>query len=260
VYLLVDKLGFPQLPIGMLFDRAVSFYCSLDSACNVEDGRHGGSGWDGWFLGKRGISDKVGVAVTKSADHLMTQQTNKVLLKLLLLKQLPNIIHLHLYMASSQTSLPRKTGPDQNQRVYQPGFEDFGFDALEISDTENTAAAPLETEDFGFDDPEQSGMDGAEDFGMDGAEDFRMDGAEDFGMDGAEDLGIDGLTLPEALQPEAQGDEDFGMDSPHLPDDQEFFGCPVAARGRSSVNMFQYHSDFLTLQMQIGVGVSVPHQ
>jgi hypothetical protein len=33
----------------MLFDRAVSFHCSLDAACNMEDGRHGRSGW---LLGK----------------------------------------------------------------------------------------------------------------------------------------------------------------------------------------------------------------
>jgi hypothetical protein len=107
-------------------------------------------------------------------------------------------------MASSQTPLPHKTGPEKNQTAYLPGFQDFGFDALEISNTENTAPAPLVAEDFGFDDPDQSGMDGAEDFGM------------------------DGLTLPEALQfartsaapqPEAQGDEDFRMDSASSPDD-----------------------------------------
>jgi hypothetical protein len=48
-YSLLKELGFPQLPVGMLFDRAVSFHCSLDAACNMEDGRHGRSGW---LLGK----------------------------------------------------------------------------------------------------------------------------------------------------------------------------------------------------------------
>jgi len=66
-YFLIDKLGFPQLPVSMLFDRAVRFHRSLDTACNMEHGRHGVSGWDGWLPGKRGISDKVGVAITKLA-------------------------------------------------------------------------------------------------------------------------------------------------------------------------------------------------
>jgi len=58
---------------------------------------------------------------------------------------------------------------------------------------------------------------------------------------------MDGPTQPKAphftrtsaaQQPEAWGDEDFGMASAISPDDQESFGYSPTARSRSSANVF----------------------
>jgi hypothetical protein len=154
-------------------------------------------------------------------------------------------------MASSRTSLPHKTGPGPKQGVYQPELEDFGFDSLDITETEINAAAPPGSEDFGCDHPqvqlkcEKSWMDGMEDFGFDMPEAVQFVGTgeapqPDACWQGDKDFGMDGPLPPdvgtgEAPQPDArwQGDEDFGMDGPLPPDVQESFGGPPEVYSRS---------------------------
>jgi hypothetical protein len=218
----------------------------------MEDGRHSGSGreegwlavWNlkAWDIRRNQSTDTTNLRPDSANKNAQENASPRLLLFEDIVIQVKHYSHLfpisfYCYMASSQTSLPYKTGPGHEQRAYQPGFEDFGFDALDISrdisDTKITVP-PLGGEDFGFDDPlpqecEQPGMDGLLSRGM-----------EDFGMDVAvppEALQLGGTNV--APQPEAQGDEDFGMDAPLPPDDQERFSDSPKARSRPQVNMFR---------------------
>lgn len=137
------------------------------------------------------------------------------------------------YMAAFQSSLPKNIGLGHGQTTYQPGLMDFGFDAPaspDHSDAEIDAALDSEGDDYGFDDPlplehEQSGMDGVL---PSEEQDFGTDASALLPPEVRQFAGIDAAPLPEA-----QGDDDFGMDAPLPPDGQESFGGPPKARGRT---------------------------